>query len=73
MLQAIDETGQYEEDDEDEKLKKKKVRKKKKRVDDSDSEIGSNSKRKCKNQSIDTKVKKQMRKLMAVVTKYTDR
>lgn len=73
-VQAIDETGEFEEEeDEDEKLKKKKGRKKRKRGDDSDSEVGSTSKRKCRIQNTDTKLKKQMRKLMGIVTKYTDR
>lgn len=52
-------------------MKKKRGRRKRKR-DDSDSEMGVGGKRKFRNQNGDTKLKKQMRKLMAIVTKYTD-
>ncbi|XP_018562327.2 ATP-dependent helicase brm isoform X2 [Anoplophora glabripennis] len=73
-LKAIDETGDYEEEDEEEeKAKKKKGRKRRKRGDDSDSEVGTSNKRRMRGQSAnDSKLKKQMRKLMAIVTKYTD-
>ncbi|XP_060525669.1 ATP-dependent helicase brm-like [Cylas formicarius] len=75
-MKAIDETGDYEEeDDEEEKLKKKKSRKRKKRGDDSDSDTPTSSKRKCRgaqNGGTDNKMKKHMRKLMGIVTKYTD-
>ncbi|KAJ8969543.1 hypothetical protein NQ314_001695 [Rhamnusium bicolor] len=73
-LKAIDETGDYEEDEEEEeKAKKKKGRKRRRRGDDSDSEVGTSSRRKSRGQSaFDSKLKKQMRKLMAIVTKYMD-
>ncbi|KAG5862736.1 hypothetical protein JTB14_004548 [Gonioctena quinquepunctata] len=73
-LKAIDETDEYvEEEEEEEKLKKKKGgRKKKKRGDDSDSEVGTSSKKKSKAQHGDSRLKKQMKKLMGIVTKYTD-
>ncbi|CAH1379463.1 unnamed protein product [Tenebrio molitor] len=71
-LKAIDEGGDYDdEDDEEEKVKKRRGRKRKKRGDDSDSEVGT-SKRRRGQSSADVKLKRQMRKLMNVVTKYTD-
>ncbi|XP_044262414.1 ATP-dependent helicase brm isoform X2 [Tribolium madens] len=71
-LKAIDEGGDYDdEDDEEEKVKKRRGRKRKKRGDDSDSEVGT-SKRRRGQSSADLKVKRQMRKLMNIVTRYTD-
>lgn len=73
-MQAIDEGGDYEdEEEEEEKIKKKKGRKRKKRGDDSDSEVGTSMKRRRGQAGADPKLKKQMRKLMNVVMKYTDR
>lgn len=74
-LKAIDETGDYDdEEDEEEKVKKKKGRKRRKRGEDSDSEVGSNTKKRSRTtNNFDSKFKKQMRKLMNIVTKYTDR
>ncbi|XP_072385053.1 ATP-dependent helicase brm-like isoform X2 [Diabrotica undecimpunctata] len=70
---AIDNTGDYEEEDEEEeKVKKKKGRKRRKRGDDSDCEVDNIIKRKTKLQIGDTKMKKQMKRLMAIVTRYTD-
>lgn len=73
-LKAIDETGDYDdEEDEEEKVKKKKGRKKRKRGEDSDSEVGGNTKKRSRTaNNFDSKLKKQMRKLMNIVTKYTD-
>ncbi|XP_017784542.1 PREDICTED: ATP-dependent helicase brm isoform X2 [Nicrophorus vespilloides] len=74
-LKAIDEGGDYDdEEEEEEKInKKKKGRKKRKRGDDSDSEVGTSSSKRRRGQSgIDSKLKKQMRKLMNIVLKYTD-
>ncbi|XP_049821381.1 ATP-dependent helicase brm-like isoform X2 [Aethina tumida] len=75
-MKAIDDNGEFEEDDEEEeKLKKKKSRKRKKRGDDSDSEVGSSYNKRRRGgacTSTDTKLKRQMRKLMSIVTKYTD-
>lgn len=74
LCQAIDEGGDYEdEEEEEEKIKKKKGRKRRKRGDDSDSEVGTSSKRRRGNTGNDPKLKKQMRKLMSIVMKYTDR
>ncbi|KYB25022.1 brahma [Tribolium castaneum] len=71
-LKAIDEGGDYDdEDDEEEKVKKKRGRKRRKRGDDSDSEVGT-SKRRRGQSSADLKLKRQMRKLMNIVTRYTD-
>ncbi|RZC34594.1 ATP-dependent helicase brm, partial [Asbolus verrucosus] len=71
-LKAIDEGGDYDEDEEEEeKVKKRRGRKRKKRGDDSDSEVGT-SKRRRGQSSADIKLKRQMRKLMNIVTKYTD-
>lgn len=76
-MKAIDDNGEFEEDDEEEeKLKKKKSRKRKKRGEDSDSEVGSSYNKRRRGgacTSTDTKLKRQMRKLMSIVTKYTDR
>ncbi|CAH1967331.1 unnamed protein product [Acanthoscelides obtectus] len=74
-LKAIDETGEFEEEeDEDEKAKKKKTRKRRKKGDESDTEVSSGSnKRKSRSQAVvDSKLKKQMKKLMSIVNKYTD-
>ncbi|XP_056642745.1 ATP-dependent helicase brm-like isoform X1 [Diorhabda sublineata] len=71
-LKAVD-TGEYEEEEEEEeKIRKKKNRKKRRRGEDSDSEVGSVIKRKNKNQIYDTRLKRQLRKLMTIVTRYTD-
>nr|CAI5847489.1 unnamed protein product [Callosobruchus analis] len=74
-LKAIDETGEFEEEeDEEDKTKKKKTRKRKKKGDDSDTELScSSNKRKGRSQVVvDSKLKKQMKKLMNIVNKYTD-
>lgn len=71
-LKAIDEGDFEEEDEEEEKVKKRKGRKRRKR-DDSDSEVGTSSSKKRKGQSsMDSELKKQMRKLMNIVMKFTD-
>lgn len=73
-LKAIDEGGDYEEEEEEEEKQKKKRGRKRKKRDDSDSEVGTSmSKRRRGQQSADMKLKRQMRKLMNIVTKYTDR
>lgn len=55
-------------------MKKRKGRKRKKRGDDSDGEVSTSMKRRRGGQSgVDPKLKRQMRKLMNIVMKYTDR
>ncbi|XP_030758143.1 ATP-dependent helicase brm-like [Sitophilus oryzae] len=69
-MKAIDET---DEEEEDEEPKKRKNRRRRKRGDDSDSDAGPSNKKKTKGKgSNDDKIKKQMKKLMGIVTKYTD-
>lgn len=76
-LQAIDEGGDYDdEEEEEEKIKKRKGRKRKKRGDDSDGEMSTSIKRRrgaAGQSGVDPKLKRQMRKLMNIVMKYTDR
>ncbi|GJQ73042.1 brm [Trypoxylus dichotomus] len=72
-LKAIDETGDYDdEEEEEEKIKKKRGRKKRKRDDSDDEVVGTSSKRRRGHSGMDAKLKKQMRKLMNIVLKYTD-
>ncbi|XP_025830418.1 ATP-dependent helicase brm isoform X3 [Agrilus planipennis] len=72
-LKAIDDGGDYDdEEEEEEKIRKKKGRKRRKKGDDSDNEAGPSSKRRRGQTGNDTKLKKQMRKLMNIVIKYTD-
>ncbi|XP_063906317.1 ATP-dependent helicase brm isoform X2 [Zophobas morio] len=72
-LKAIDDGGDYDDDDdEEEKVKKRRGRKRKKRGEDSDSEVGTSAKRRRGQTSADVKIKRQMRKLMNIVTTYTD-
>ncbi|XP_076275469.1 ATP-dependent helicase brm-like isoform X2 [Rhynchophorus ferrugineus] len=72
-MKAIDET---DEEDEEEEPKRRKGRKRRRRGDDSDSDAGPSIsiKRKTKTRSSieDNKLKRQMKKLMSIVTKYTD-
>lgn len=78
-LDAIDDGGAFEEEEEEEeKTKKRKGRKRKKR-DSSDEEIGSTGqvivgkrRKGVKDAGVDPKMKKQMKKLMNVILKYTD-
>lgn len=74
-LKAIDDGGDYEdEDEEEEKIKKKKGRKRRsKRGDDSDVEPSTSKKRRGQSSNLDPKLKRQMKKLMNIVVKYTDR
>ncbi|KAI4459651.1 snf2/rad54 helicase family [Holotrichia oblita] len=72
-LKAIDETGDYDdEEEEEEKIKKKRGRKKRKRDDSDDDVVGPIGKRRRGHGGMDAKLKKQMRKLMNIVLKYTD-
>ncbi|XP_054270051.1 transcription activator BRG1-like isoform X2 [Macrosteles quadrilineatus] len=72
-LKAIDDgIEDYEEDDEEET--KKKTRKRRRRAGDDDDDEPSTSKRRrgSDKASVDAKLKRQMKKLMNVVIKYTD-
>lgn len=75
-LKAIDEGGDYEEEEEEEeKLRKKKGRKRRRRGDDDSDDEACTSvakKRRGQNNGIDPKLKRQMKKLMNIVMKYTD-
>ncbi|KAL3278288.1 hypothetical protein HHI36_013622 [Cryptolaemus montrouzieri] len=71
-LKAIDEGGDYEDEEEEEEKSKKKRGRKRRKKDDSDTEVGTSSKKRSKISNADLKLKKQMKKLMSIVTKYTD-
>ncbi|XP_045467902.1 ATP-dependent helicase brm isoform X1 [Harmonia axyridis] len=71
-LKAIDEGGDYDDEEEEEEKAKKKRGRKRKKKDDSDVEVGTSSKKRSKLSIADMKLKKQMKKLMNIVTKYTD-
>lgn len=79
ISQAIDEGGEdYEEEEEEEEEKfKKKTRKRRKKVDEEeDDEMVHTKKRKSavlSSSTIDPRLKRQMRQLMNIVIKYTDR
>ncbi|XP_066256953.1 ATP-dependent helicase brm-like isoform X2 [Euwallacea similis] len=69
-MKAIDESDD-DEDEEEEEPKKRKRGKRRKR-EDSDSDPGPSMKKKKGKPSEESRLKKQMKKLMTVVTKYTD-
>ncbi|GLH08877.1 ATP-dependent helicase brm [Gryllus bimaculatus] len=78
-LKAIDDGAEdfeedEEEEEEDEKKLRKKTRKRRKKNDDDDEEEGSQSKKRkgANATSVDPRLKRQMRKLMNIVIKYTD-
>lgn len=76
-LEVIDEGGDFEdEEEEEEKAKKKRGRKRRsKRGDDSDVEPSTSAKKRRVTGgpgSLDPKLKRQMKKLMNIVVKYTD-
>ncbi|KAK6636624.1 hypothetical protein RUM43_010286 [Polyplax serrata] len=77
-LKAIDEEGAFDDDEdeeEEEKRSRKKKGKRKRRGDDDDDDMmPSTSKKKKVNssQSVESKLKKNMRSLMNIVVKYTD-
>ncbi|XP_019754076.1 ATP-dependent helicase brm isoform X2 [Dendroctonus ponderosae] len=71
-MKAIDESDD-EEDEEDDEPKKRKRGKRRKKAEDSDSDAGPSSRKKLKGKLPDeNKLKRQMKKLMTIVTKYTD-
>lgn len=73
-LKAIDDGGDFEEEDEEEeKLKKKKGRKRKNKRDDDSDEEPPVPKKRGRQSAAEIKLKKQMRKLMNIVVKYTDK
>ncbi|KAL1500939.1 hypothetical protein ABEB36_006354 [Hypothenemus hampei] len=73
-MKAIDESEEEVEDEEEEPRKKRRGKRRKK--DDSDSDAGPSARKKAKGRgfstSDDSKLKRQMKKLMGIVTKYTD-
>ncbi|XP_050309187.1 ATP-dependent helicase brm-like isoform X4 [Anthonomus grandis grandis] len=70
-INELDESD--EEDEEDDEPKKRKRGKRRKRGEDSDSDAGPSLKKKTRGKTNEeNKLKKQMKKLMTVVTKYTD-
>jgi len=74
-LKAIDDGLEEYEEEEEEEIKAKKTRKRRRRGDDDEEEPSSSSKRRGgrEKSSGDAKLKRQMKKLMNVVIKYTDR
>lgn len=73
-LKAIDDGGDFEEEDEEEeKSKKRKGRKRKSKRDDDSDEDPPAPKKRGRQSAADIKLKKQMRKLMNIVVKYTDK
>ena len=83
VLQAIDEAGEEfeEEEEEEEKKMRKKTRKRRKKGDEDDEEEVSQIKKRrgaaatssTMTPSVDPRLKRQMKKLMNIVIKYTDR
>uniref|UniRef100_A0A6B2EAH9 Putative chromodomain-helicase dna-binding protein n=1 Tax=Phlebotomus kandelakii TaxID=1109342 RepID=A0A6B2EAH9_9DIPT len=72
-LKAIDDGIDFEDEEEEEKEKKKKGRKRKsKRVEDSDDDSVSGMPVKKRKGQTDPKLKKQMKRIMSVVMKYSD-
>ncbi|GAB0086937.1 ATP-dependent helicase brm [Sergentomyia squamirostris] len=72
-LKAIDDGIDFEDEEEEEKEKKKKGRKRKsKRVEDSDDDSVSGMPVKKRKGQADPKLKKQMKRIMTMVMKYTD-